>query len=249
MIAGLLALTLTALTAAGIAAHNAATAARNAASASHQHAIALSRQLAAESLNTDSANPVTARRLAVAAWAVFPTGQALSAITTLLAEQQQQGMLPADSSNVFAVAFSPGGNMLASAGGDGTVRLWNLATGRTVKILHASARHGVYGVAFSPDGKLLASAGGDGTVRLWNTATRQPVGAPLPASAQNGVRVVAFSPDGKLLASVGGDGTVRLWHVSLFAHAYAALCAYVGPPTPQEWNQYASGEPQPEVCG
>ncbi|MBV9095392.1 MAG: helix-turn-helix domain-containing protein, partial [Streptosporangiaceae bacterium] len=61
VIAGLLALTLTALTAAGIAARNAATAARNAASASHQHAIALSRQLAAESLNIDGTQPVTAR--------------------------------------------------------------------------------------------------------------------------------------------------------------------------------------------
>jgi Novel STAND NTPase 1 len=94
VIAGLLALTLTAVTAAGIAVRNATTATRNAASASRQHALALSRQLAAESLNIDGSDPVTARRLAVAAWAVSPTSQAASAITTLLAEQQQQGMLP-----------------------------------------------------------------------------------------------------------------------------------------------------------
>src|SRR4029077_20275629 len=76
VIAGLLALTLTALTAAGVAVHNAAT-------TRHQHAIALSRQLAAESLNIDSSNPVTARRLAAAARGALPTQQAASAITTL----------------------------------------------------------------------------------------------------------------------------------------------------------------------
>jgi WD40 repeat protein/DNA-binding XRE family transcriptional regulator len=207
VIAGLLVLTLTAVTAAGIAARNAAT-------ASHQHAIALSRQLAAESLNIDGTDPVAARRLAVAAWAVFPTGQAASAITNLLAEQQQHGMLPADSSTVFAVAFSHDGKLLATAGADGTVRLWSTATDRAVATLHATARHGVYGVAFSPDGKLLATAGGDGLVRLWNTATRRLV-ATLHASgktkARYGVRAVAFSRDGRLLATAGADGTVRLW--------------------------------------
>jgi WD40 repeat protein/transcriptional regulator with XRE-family HTH domain len=189
----------------------------NAATARHQHAIALSRQLAAESLNIDGTNPVTARQLAVAAWAVFPTGQAASAITTLLAEQQQQGMLPADPSTVSSVAFSPDSTLLASADGDGTVRLWNPVTGRAVRApLRASAQNGVFGVAFSPDGKLLASADGDGTVRLWNPATGRPADQTLHASGQTtarwGVRAVAFSPDGTLLASAGADGTVRLWN-------------------------------------
>src|SRR5215469_11573470 len=97
VIAGLLVLTLTAVTTAGIAAHNAAAAAHNAASAARQHAIALSRQLAAESLTTDLTDPLTARQLAVAAWGVSPTGQAYAAMSTLLAEQHLRGILPATS--------------------------------------------------------------------------------------------------------------------------------------------------------
>jgi WD40 repeat protein len=154
-------------------------------------------------------------------------------------------------SGVNDVAFSRDGTLLAAGYGDGTVWLWHPATGQPAGApIHATSsfRQGVPDVAFSPDGTLLASAGTDGRLRLWHPATGQPAGAPIPAvGAQNGVVVVAFSPDGTLLA--GDDGAVRLWQLSLFAHPYAALCAYVGPPTPREWNQYAPGEPQPKVCG
>jgi WD40 repeat protein len=111
--------------------------------------------------------------------------------------------------SVNAVAFSPDGQLLASASRDNTVRLWNWATGEPVQLLKG---HGslVNAVAFSPDGQLLASASWDNTVRLWNPATGEQV-QQLEGHG-NSVNAVAFSPDGQLLASASRDNTVRLWN-------------------------------------
>ena len=76
---------------------------------------------------------------------------------------------------VNGVAFSPDGRLLASADGDGTVRLWNPATGQAVGVPipvdpgdNGGSAAAVDAVAFSPDGSRLATADSDGTVRLWN---------------------------------------------------------------------------------
>jgi len=139
---------------------------------------------------------------------------------------------------ISAVTFSPSGSLLATSSSDGTVRLWDVATGRSKTLVDQKlnntvneywrrlARRKVEGmppsiesVAFSPDGKRLAIAGGMmdargreygiGAVTLWDVPTRKPQST-LPGYDCS-VQQVRFSVDGTRLATAGRDGYVRLW--------------------------------------
>jgi WD40 repeat protein len=109
---------------------------------------------------------------------------------------------------VLGVAFSPKGDLLASAGGDLTVRVWDIAQG-TEKRLFQGHTSLVQAVAFSPDGKHLVSTSWDQMIRVWEVATGKELGTFKGHTAQ--VLGVAFSKDGKRLASASADKTVRVW--------------------------------------
>ena len=71
-----------------------------------------------------------------------------------------------DGKGVSGIAFSPDSSLLATAGADGALRLWQAEDGRLLRTFRGH-EGGLTDVAFSPDGDLLASSGFDGTVRLW----------------------------------------------------------------------------------
>src|SRR5512144_1170233 len=106
---------------------------------------------------------------------------------------------------VWAVAFSPDGQRLATASADKTARIWSVTTGaQLLTLTHSDA---VSSVAFSPDGQRLATASSDKTARIWNAVTGQPQ---LEIHHDEPVWAVAFSPDGQRLATAGTDKTVRV---------------------------------------
>jgi WD40 repeat protein/mono/diheme cytochrome c family protein len=112
---------------------------------------------------------------------------------------------------VRGIAISADGRFAASGGDDGTVRLWEAASGREVRRFLGHTAE-VRAVAFSPDGQRLLSGGNDRTVRLWDVASGKELRC-FEGHTQR-VRCVAFSPDGKYALSGGEDRTIRLWEVA-----------------------------------
>jgi WD40 repeat protein/serine/threonine protein kinase len=169
-----------------------------------------------------------------------------------LAGRKELRTLKGHRSIVTAVAFAPGGRLLASAGGavnqPGEVKLWDLATGQPLATL-AGKLDPVTSLAFSPDGatlltgtaKLIPGAGSpsdryfhvdftrvstrQGGVLLWDIASRK-VRTTLPGVTGD-VLSVAWSPDGKTVAAGTAEGKVLLWHTAS-GQAAVILRAQIG---------------------
>jgi RNA polymerase sigma factor (sigma-70 family) len=116
---------------------------------------------------------------------------------------------------VSAVVYGRDGTFVASASNDGTVRLWEVATGKERACLRGHHTASVYSLALSPDGKTLASGGGDSLVCLWDVATAgRPGTKPRQLSGHKGsIATLAFSRDGKLLFTGDNEG-ICVWDVA-----------------------------------
>ena len=110
-------------------------------------------------------------------------------------------------SQIKAVAFSPNGQRLATAGAH--VKLWNTHNWTEVTTL----RHNewVWAIAFSADGQLLAAGDANGQINVWDVQKHH-----LLIQLQGGtedIGSVAFSPNNRILAAAGYEGKIRLWQV------------------------------------
>jgi RNA polymerase sigma factor (sigma-70 family) len=112
---------------------------------------------------------------------------------------------------IYGVAFTPDGKLLASAGDDNVIRLFDVAAAKEVQRMQVEHRMN-YGPAFSPDGRLLATGGEEGIIHLWETATGSEIRRFLGHSTA--VMALSFSTDGRTLASGSADSTALIWDVT-----------------------------------
>ncbi len=113
-----------------------------------------------------------------------------------------------DAPVLSTLAISPDRKLVAGAGDDHLVRLWDYKTGALVETLQGH-RDWVRAIKFSPDGKTLATAGDDRQVILWDVASRTRRVA-LRESI-DAIYALAYQSDGQLLATCGFENIVRLY--------------------------------------
>jgi WD40 repeat protein len=152
------------------------------------------------------------------------TSEAEEALRAALVESRRRALLRGHRDAVTSARFSEDGQLLVTAGADGTVRFWDVETGNpadtSLQTMAASA-------SFSPDGTLVLTAGTDGIARVWNRETREPA-VLRPRPGQGRILTANFSPNGSLVVTGSDNGSAHVWRWSTGA-PIATLEGHLGP--------------------
>jgi WD40 repeat protein len=175
--------------------------------AADQRDASRSRELAANANLQLEGDPELSLLLAREAYGVQATAEAEEIMRQATAASAVRAADRGHQGPVWDVATSSDGAMVASAGADGTVRVWYPDGSAPTRVLSAGTDE-VRGVAVSPDQTTIAAAGADGTVLVWTSADPD---ARVLRGHEGTVNSVAFRGDGRAVVSAGDDGTIRVW--------------------------------------
>ncbi|MBI3314259.1 MAG: WD40 repeat domain-containing protein [Candidatus Omnitrophica bacterium] len=114
---------------------------------------------------------------------------------------------------IEAIAISPDGEIMITGSRDGSARVWNINSGKSLWVLNPNPERGIYTVAFSPDGKEILTAGNDNKVHVWDIKSQKLV---KTLEVSEWVLSAVFSPDGKQIVTgswdaTKGKGSVQVW--------------------------------------
>jgi WD40 repeat protein len=147
------------------------------------------------------------------------------------------GVLDGQTKRVLTAQWSPDGSRIATAGDDGTIRLWDPATGRQVGPVRRAHTKPINAIAWSKANGHLASLGEDGIIAIW---TRDDVAPAVTIVANVGtLKVVSsftWSPDGREIATSGEDGLVRVWNTTTGAARGQPFRGHSGGVATLDWS-------------
>jgi WD40 repeat protein len=121
---------------------------------------------------------------------------------------QRVGTLSGHSGNILAIATGRVGNFMATAGRDGTIRIWSASSDKQLRQIVVE-RAAIKSLALSPDERLIAAGLADGSVAIWDSETGRQVDV-LKTNLTH-MNFVTFSFDGRRMAANGDRSHFRIW--------------------------------------
>jgi WD40 repeat protein len=179
----------------------------------HESHVAVSHELAADSSTVLGSDPELSLLLARQALETDANPSAKLALVSALDQTTVRAILHFGGfhGGVIADSWSPVAPLVALAGQNGVVGLWDPLTNDLERTFKVDDR-AVDAVAFSPDGRLLASGGNDDTVEVWDVATGKLLHS--FKGSRGLIKALAWSPDGRYLLSGAYDGVARIWSLA-----------------------------------